>query len=588
MGEDVRTLDALHALAEALEREQARQRVHIEQALPQHGPSAENLAHYLALRRRDVRPLQLELAALGLSSLGRCEGHVRDTVRRLCGWLSAAPQAPETASLDRARAEALLHRNTAALLGKRPADRHVYIMVTAPEVGEATASWADALLDAGVDVLRINGAHESERESAATLQMFKARAALRGRPARVFIDLPGPKLRIEIRQTEDAVLHFPRRKDRQGRTLAATQLRLVAQHAQGNNLPIPADWLPALRAGDRLDFTDAGGRDRTLVVREVRGEEALAACERSLYLRGGLALTWRRGDDVRGKGKIGHLPRVPRVLEFHPGDAFVINADGACADAATPALAFGSPELLMQVCAGERVVLDDGRIVAVVESSGPEGLACRVQRCVKLPTRLRSGKGIAFPDSLISLGALAGGDEAALEFALGNADGVGVSFVNSGRDVRHVGERIRASGKGGFGMILKLETHGAIDNLAEILFEALKYDPVGLMIARGDLAVELSFERLAEMQEELLWFGEACHLPVVWATQVLDSVAQTGIPTRAEVTDAAMAMRAECVMLNRGPHVAVAVRMLAGIIRKMEAHQFKKLSLYRPLAVAGE
>jgi len=123
-------------------------------------------------------------------------------------------------------------------------------------------------------------------------------------------------------------------------------------------------------------------------------------------------------------------------------------------------------------------------------------------------------------------------------------------------------------------------------NLPAILFEALKYDPVGLMIARGDLAVELSFERLAEMQEELLWFGEACHLPVIWATQVLDSVAHTGLPTRAEVTDAAMSMRAECVMLNKGPYIASATRMLADIIRKMEAHQYKKRSLYRQLAVA--
>jgi pyruvate kinase len=123
-------------------------------------------------------------------------------------------------------------------------------------------------------------------------------------------------------------------------------------------------------------------------------------------------------------------------------------------------------------------------------------------------------------------------------------------------------------------------------NLAGILFEALKHAPVGLMIARGDLAVELSFERLAEMQEELLWFGEACHLPVIWATQVLDSVAHSGLPTRAEVTDAAMSMRAECVMLNKGPYVAEATRMLADIIRKMEAHQYKKRSLYRQLSVA--
>ena len=71
------------------------------------------------------------------------------------------------------------------------------------------------------------------------------------------------------------------------------------------------------------------------------------------------------------------------------------------------------------------------------------------------------------------------------------------------------------------------------------------------MIARGDLAVELSFERLAEIQEELVCFGEAYHLSVIWATQVLDLAAQTGVPIRAEVTDAAMAMRAECVMLGK-------------------------------------
>jgi len=109
------------------------------------------------------------------------------------------------------------------------------------------------------------------------------------------------------------------------------------------------------------------------------------------------------------------------------------------------------------------------------------------------------------------------------------------------------------------------------------------------MIARGDLVVELSFEKLAEMQEELLWFGEACHLPVIWATQVLDSVTHTGLATRAEITDAAMSMRAECVMLNKGPHVGAAVRMLADIIRKMEAHQYKKRPERRsPVAPQGD
>jgi citrate lyase beta subunit len=132
-----------------------------------------------------------------------------------------------------------------------------------------------------------------------------------------------------------------------------------------------------------------------------------------------------------------------------------------------------------------------------------------------------------FPlDSQLSLRRLGTQDEVVLEFALRHADGVGVSFVSTPQDVARIGERLRRAGRPDFGIILKLETRGAIRNLAAILFEALKYDAVGLMIGRGDLAVELSFERLAEMQEEILWFGEACHLPVIWATQADVRMAQ--------------------------------------------------------------
>jgi pyruvate kinase len=103
------------------------------------------------------------------------------------------------------------------------------------------------------------------------------------------------------------------------------------------------------------------------------------------------------------------------------------------------------------------------------------------------------------------------------------------------------------------------------------------------MIARGDLAVECGYERLAEVQEELLWVCEAAHVPVVWATQVLESLAKGGMPSRAEITDAAMGERAECVMLNKGPYIHDAVRVLDDILRRMEAHQSKKTAMLRPL-----
>jgi len=115
----------------------------------------------------------------------------------------------------------------------------------------------------------------------------------------------------------------------------------------------------------------------------------------------------------------------------------------------------------------------------------------------------------------------------------------------------------------------------------------MRRPPVAVMIARGDLAVEMGFERLAEVQEEILWLCEASHVPAVWATQVLDSLARTGVPSRAEVTDAAASVAAECVMLNKGPHVADAVRALVDILRRMERHRYKKRSIFRKLGVSA-
>jgi pyruvate kinase len=108
----------------------------------------------------------------------------------------------------------------------------------------------------------------------------------------------------------------------------------------------------------------------------------------------------------------------------------------------------------------------------------------------------------------------------------------------------------------------------------------------GVMIARGDLAVECGYERTGELQEEIMWMAEAAHVPVIWATQVLENVAKTGQPSRAEITDAAMAERAECVMLNKGPYVVQAVQMLDDVLTRMQAHQTKKVSLLRQLNVA--
>jgi pyruvate kinase len=191
--------------------------------------------------------------------------------------------------------------------------------------------------------------------------------------------------------------------------------------------------------------------------------------------------------------------------------------------------------------------------------------------------------GLNFPDSRLDVPAVSDRDGEALGFLEEHGDLVGLSFVRSGDDVRQLERRLR---RADLGLMLKIETRAGFEALPTLLLDCLGRRPLAVMIARGDLAVECGFERLAEIQEEILWLCEASHVPVVWATQVLESLAKTGLPTRAEVTDAAMSVRAECVMLNKGPFIESATLALDSILRRMEAHVYKKRQLYRPLRVS--
>jgi len=109
-----------------------------------------------------------------------------------------------------------------------------------------------------------------------------------------------------------------------------------------------------------------------------------------------------------------------------------------------------------------------------------------------------------------------------------------------------------------------------------------------VMIARGDLAVEVGYARLSEYQEEILWICEAAHVPVIWATQVVETLVKTGIPTRAEVSDVTLAAKSECIMLNKGPHINEAVTFVGDILSKFEKHVYKKTAILRRLSIASE
>ena len=177
-------------------------------------------------------------------------------------------------------------------------------------------------------------------------------------------------------------------------------------------------------------------------------------------------------------------------------------------------------------------------------------------------------------------------DKEDLKFIAKNADMVALSFVQRPEDVEELISELKRLNAEHLGVVLKIETERAFANLPRLLLTALQTPPVAVMVARGDLGVEVGFERLSEVQEEVLWLCEAAHVPVIWATQVLESLAKSGLPSRAEVTDAAMGSRAECVMLNKGPYIRWALEFLCDVLPRMEAHLVKKTATLRRLSVS--
>jgi pyruvate kinase len=232
---------------------------------------------------------------------------------------------------------------------------------------------------------------------------------------------------------------------------------------------------------------------------------------------------------------------------------------------------------------GREVVVDDGHVVTRVEAIAANEARLRVMTTRRPEERLRADQGLNFPDSPIRGQGFGADDLIALDVAADTADIVGLSFAQGPEDVDRLIKELDARGAHDTGVIAKIETQSGIERLPDIIVAGAARRPFGVMIARGDLAVEIGYERLAEMQEEVMWLCEAAHVPVIWATQVLESLVKTGIPTRAELTDAAMAQRAECVMLNKGPHILEGIDTLIDVICRMQAHQSKKTSRLRAL-----
>ncbi|MCL4234929.1 MAG: pyruvate kinase [Deltaproteobacteria bacterium] len=567
---------------------------------------AKNLLHYVALRRHDIRALQGRLAALGLSSMGRSESHVFSNltaVLRLLHqaagreWKQPEPHDPPVTLEDGAR---LLARHANALLGPAREDRNTRVMVTLPADAANDPALVRALIEAGMDCARINGAYDDARIWTRMAANVRDAANALGRPCRVLMDLAGPKLRTGAIEPGPAVLKWQPRRNERGVVIESALLRLTPaedpEDVPGVVVPVTGAWLATLAVGDDITLSDLRRRKRALRVVGAEGRGFVVESKRTGYIAPGLVLR-KAGVDNDPGGVIGALPSLEQAVILSEGDALILTGPDRVGRPARYSLDRGReisparipctlPEVFADVKIGERVLLDDGKIAATIEHIEAGELRLRVTRAAPGGVKLRADKGINFPDSLLRVKGLTARDIDDLSAVVSLADLVALSFVSGPGDVADLQRELSRLGGAHLGVVAKIETRQALERLPAILLQAMSSPSVGVMIARGDLAVECGFERLAEAQEEILWICEAAHVPVIWATQVLENLAKSGLPSRAEITDAAMSGRAECVLLGKGPHILETIRMAGEILHRMEGHQHKKSPLLGALDVS--
>jgi pyruvate kinase len=612
-GDDVlftRLIPRLNEIQRNMDASWLRLRGQLKDIQPANRESARNLVHYLALRRHDVRDLQKQLAQNGISSLGRSESHVMSNLNKVQKLLHGTLNLPfpvadgrDDLSLDIGTQH--LNRQTTELFGAAHKHRKVRIMVTLPSEASDDYDLVRDLIEAGMDCARINCAHDGPEAWKRMVDNVHAANQETGRHCKISIDLAGPKLRTGELEPGPEVIKWRPVRNSLGRVVKPASIWVTSvenpspsRDGSAPTLLFPKSFIDLFKTGDKLKFIDARGAHRHVsVLARIDGGLWLEA-KKTAYVTPDTRFSI--SDKRNPPGLVTALPRgIPAIDQFailHSGDTLILTRSQAPGKLGVfdskgktlvPArIPCTLPQVFDDVKVGESIWFDDGKLGGVILSVDKDEVKVEITKAGPSGHRLKADKGINLPKTKTRLPSLTDKDIKDLEFIVKNADMVGFSFVRTGDDVRQLQKLLRRMGGEDLGIVLKIETRAAFDNLAEILLAAMESPVVGVMIARGDLAVEAGFKRMAEVQEEILWMCEAAHMPVIWATQVLEQLSKKGVYSRAEITDAAMSERAECVMLNKGPYILEAVRTLDDVLSRMEAHQQKKRSMMRPLKLA--
>ncbi|KAH7352375.1 hypothetical protein KP509_19G042100 [Ceratopteris richardii] len=619
-------LEALHLHALAVEQWHSSSLVEVHRKYQE---SARNLLHYMAIKSVDIKDIHFSLSALGLASIEGIESHVltslnrsiraaralsmflahdmnvrddddsgRSTLsnherqlnnRNISDSHNRATNIDSSLTSFAGRYVSLLSCNTVELFGPRLSERKAYIMVTLSEEMIGNNTLVLDLMKAGMDIVRINCAHGNPEEWKQMIETVRHCSQMLEQPCRVLMDLAGPKLRTSPFPPGPCVQKIKPQRDGLGNAILPARVWIALPGTpvpEGTSadvfVPVKGDiWLGSVQTGDKLMLRDGRGKLREIIITDkVMGSNGMgcwAECFQTIYLESGTKLKLLKKKGKLSKGYVADLPPMEQFIRLKKGDVISLTKESSFLDANDSDLdrpwvyqiqvshTFG--QLFDCVKPGELISFDDGRIEGVIRGATSSEICVEVTYASEKGTKLGGGKSINLPNSSLCQKGLTVKDILDLDFIIRHADIVALSFVNSSKDVQVLQKALKEKGATNIGVVLKIETRSGVMNLLEVLLQGMKNEnPLGVMIARGDLAVECGWEDMASVQEEVLRVCKAAHIPTIWATQVLESLTKQGLSTRPEITDAALGGRASCVMLNKGSHILKAVSILSRIL----------------------
>ncbi|NOZ47710.1 MAG: hypothetical protein GXO79_13150 [Chlorobi bacterium] len=573
---------------------------------PFYHESALNLIHYLAFRSFSINELQEQLRNQGLPGLSNIEGHVMKSllaIKTIINHLSGNNVIEKQKNIiSIKKSEKLLRKNTKHLFGYKSKKRRTRIMVTLPSSAAEDYNMVNRLIRLGMNSARINCAHDTPEVWAKMIANIHKANKIQQKNCRVMMDLGGPKLRTGAIKQGPKVIHIKPQRDQVGKVTIPAKIWIAPpdilppDDSADAIIPVSELFLAKIKRGDTIRFTDSRGKKCQIIIEKKQAKGKWGVCSDSAYLTTGTEMMLNK-EKESGKTKIyvGELLPLEQFITLNIGDKLILQSNPEPGEPTQydengkviqyAHISCTLKDIFKYIKKGEPIFFDDGKIEGIVEEVAKDELLINIIHAKNTGSKLKADKGINLPDSNLEVSGLTVKDKKDLEFVAVNADTINFSFVNDENDVHQLLEEL-SKYESSLGIILKIETQKGFKNLPRILLKAMQTYPIGVMIARGDLAIETGWKNFATIQEEILRICEAAHIPDVWATQVLENLAKKGVPTRSEITDAALAQRAECVMLNKGTYIDKAVKMLDKILRRMQHFQKKRETMLPKLADA--